>query len=159
MQTLRHDISLATYILIALHFIRLSIHRATPEVLHGDTDIAIPAGKFYSKLIFFFYSNDELQAMEFYTNTTEEASNFYNAVIKEFKENSCSIFCVPAYMDLKEELCHNEVLSSSLNILKKYSPHLSVVERNRVRQKIAGIALGIVDKFAYSTSVKTVKIC
>jgi hypothetical protein len=149
----------ATYILIALHFIRLSIHRATPEVLHGNDDIAIPEGQFYTKLIFCFYSNNELQAMEFYINTPEEASNFYNAVIKEFEENFCSIFCFPADMDLKEALCHNEVLSSSLDMLKKYSPHLSVVERNRVRQKIAGIALSIVDKFAYSTSVKTVKIC
>lgn len=159
MQTLRHDISLATYILIALHFLRLSIHRATPEVLHGDANIAIPTGKFYSKLLFFFYSNNKLQAMEFYTNTREEITNFYRAVIKEFKEYYYSIYYIPADMDLKEALHHNEVLSASLNALKKYSPHLSVVERNRVRQKIAGIALGIVDKFAYSTSVRTVKIC
>lgn len=159
MQTLRPDISLATYILIALHFLRLSIHRATPEVLHGDAGINIPAGKFYSKLLFFFYSNNELQAMEFYTNTQEETTNFYRAVIKEFKEYYYSIYYIPADMDLKEALHHNEVLSASLNALKKYSPHLSVIERNRVRQKIAGIALGIVDKFAYSTSVRTVKIC
>lgn len=159
MQTLRHDISLATYILIALHFIRLSIHRATPEVLHGNAGITIPAGKFYSKLLFFFYSNNELQAMEFYTNTREETTNFYRAVIKEFNEYYYSIYYIRADVDLKEALCHNEVLSASLYTIKKHSPHLSVIERNRVRQKIAGIALGIVDKFAYSTSVRTVKIC
>ncbi len=159
MQTLRHDISLATYILIALHFLRLSIRPATPEVLHGNDHIVIPAGKFYSKLIFFFYSDNELQAMEFYTNTLKDTTNFYHEVIKEFSENYYSIYYIPADIDLKEALHHNEVLSASLNALKKYSPHLSVVERNRVRHKIAGIALGIVDKFAYSTSVRTVKIC
>lgn len=155
MQTLRHDISLATYILIALHFLRLSIHRATPEVLPENDHIAIPAGKFYSKLLFFFYSDNELQAMEFYTNTREEITNFYRAVIKEFKEYYYSIYYIPADMDPKEAL-H---LSASLNALKKYSPHLSVVERNRVKQKIAGIGFGIVDKFAYSSSLKTVTIC
>lgn len=155
MQTLRHDISLATYILIALHFLRLSIHRATPEVLPENDHIVIPAGQFYSKLVFFFYSNNELQALEFYTNTLKDTTNFYHEVIKEFSENYYSIYYIPADMDLKEAL----VLSASLNAVKKYSPHLSVVERNRVRQKIAGIALGIVDKFAYSTSVRTVKIC
>ena len=149
----------ASYILIALHFARLSIHRATPNVLHGNADIAIPAGQFYNKLIFCFYSNNELQAMEFYTNTREETTNFYHAVIKEFNENYRSIYYVPADMDLKEALYHNEFLSPALNMLKEYSPHLSVVERNRIRHQIADIALGIVSKFAYSTSVRTVKIC
>ena len=149
----------ATYILITLHFLRLSIHRATPEVLHGDADIIIPAGKFYSKLIFFFYSNNELQAMEFYTNTREETTNFYRAVINEFKEYYYSIYYIRADTDLKEALCNNEVLLASLNMIKKHSPHLSVVERNRVKQKIAGIGFGIIDKFAYSSSLRTVTIC
>lgn len=149
----------ATYIIIALHFLRLSIRRATPEVLHGNAGIAIPPDQFYSKLVFFFYSNHELQALEFYTNTIEETSNFYRAVIKEFNENYYSIYYVPAEMDLKEALFHNELLSGTLNSLKKCSPHLSVLERNRVRHKIADIALGIVDKFAYSSSVRMVKIC
>ena len=153
------QITNASYILIALHFLRLSIRRATPEVLHGNAGIAIPADQFYNKLVFFFYSNHELQALEFYTNTLKETYKFHRAVIKEFKENHYSIYYVPAEMDLKEALLHNELLSATLKSLKKYSPHISVVERNRVRHKIADIALGIVDKFAYSSSVRMVKIC
>jgi hypothetical protein len=86
MQTLRHDISLATYILIVLHFIRLAVRRATAEQRFNNSDDAPlppPEGCEY-KVVLFYKFNGVLSAMEFYCESTDKTYMLYSAIRSKY---------------------------------------------------------------------------
>lgn len=82
MQTLRHDISIATYILITLHFLRLAVRRVTVEQLSNNTDDAPlpPPESCTCKVVAFYKCSGVLNAMEFYCENTEQCYALYSAI-------------------------------------------------------------------------------
>lgn len=138
MQTLGHDLSVATYILITLHFLRLAVRRATVEQMsnnHGDTPLPPPEGCNY-KVVVFYKCSGVLRAMEFYCEQPGQGYALFTAIRAKYPSNDTTIYTLTADEKLPDLFHTNELYAASLPIVIQKSMTLTTREWLSVRDNI-----------------------
>ena len=141
MQTLRHDISLATYILIALHFLRLALCRATVEQLSNNLDDAPlppPESCKYKVVLFYKFISGALHAMEFYCENTGKSFALYSAIRLKYPSTytNNTLFTLLANDKLPDLFHSDELFAAELPHLIQNSMTLTFREWLSVRDDI-----------------------
>lgn len=126
------QITNATYLLIALHFIRLAVRRATVEQLSNNPDDAPrppPEGCEY-KVVLFYKSNGVLNAMEFYCEDTTKCYALYSAIRMKYPPlyTNDTLFTLSANDNLPDLFHSNCTFAARLPYLTQNAMNLTFRE-------------------------------
>ena len=155
MQTLRHDISLATYILIALHFIRLAVRRATVNrMLNYPDETQLPPSDGYEYKLVLFYRmvTGTYRAMEFYTKTLQANNELYHQIVKAYPDYTKMIYCVLAKDNIPETFRSNSSLGAAFRLLQTRATILTQNEYSEMLHNILSI-------IGNGNTYRDIKIC
>lgn len=142
MQTFRQDISLATYILIVLHFLRLGVCRATVSRMPNypdDTALPPPEGCEYKVVIFYRTDTGTFRAMEFYTKTLQGNNELYHQIVNDYPTYTSNIYCLIAKDNLPDTFRSKSFFGEALRLLQSKVPVISMNEQSNIWYNITSI--------------------
>ena len=155
MQTLRHDISVATYILIALHFIRLAVRRAKVSRMPNytaETPLPPQDGYEYKVVLFYRMVTGTFRAMEFYTKTLQANNELYHQIVKAYPEYTKMIYCLLAKDNIPESVRSKSPLGAAFRFLQTRTTILTQNEYSEILDDILSI-------IGNSNTYRDIKIC
>ena len=130
----------ATYILIALHFLRLAVRRATVEHMSNNTDYApmLPPESCTCKVVLFYKFNGVLCALEFYCDNTEQCYALSSAIRKKYPPlyGNETLYTLSADDKLPDLFHSNELFAARLPHIKQNAMNLNFREWSLMRDEI-----------------------
>ena len=147
------QITNATYILIALHFIRLAVRRATVEQMFNNPDDAPlpPPDNCKYKVVLFYKCNGVLNAMEFYCEDTDKSFALYSAIRSKYPSSytNNTLFTLLANDKLPDLFHSDELFAAELPHLIQNSMTLTFREWLSVRDEIMKLPNANWDNYRY----------
>jgi len=135
------QITNATYILIALHFIRLAVRRATVEQMFNNPDdipSPPPENCKYKVVLFYKFVSGALHAMEFYCEDTDKSYMLYSAIRSKYPSTytNNTLYTLSAKDKLPDLFHRNDLFAAALPHLMQKSMNLTFREWLSVRDDI-----------------------
>jgi hypothetical protein len=131
---------LASYILIALHFIRLAVRRATAEQrFNNPDDVPLPPPESCEyKVVLFYKFSGALHAMEFYCEDTDKSYALYSAIRLKYPTIyiNNTLYTLSAKDKLPDLFHSDERFAAALPHLMKNSMNLTFRKWLSVRDEI-----------------------
>ena len=135
------SIKYASYILIALHFLRMVLHRVTPAYTQGiHPEFHAPEGYNYKVVIFYRTADGTLRAMEYYTESLSECNDLFYGIrtyISRIPEKT--LFYFYAHMNLQLAFKTNMIDFPTIDSLLKFTPTLTFRQRMAIESEVYDI--------------------
>lgn len=151
------QIRTATYIIIALHFLRLAVRRATVEPMFNNTDDAPlpPPESCEYKVVLFYKFNGVLNAMEFYCEDTDKSYALYSAIRLKYPSlyTNNTLYTLSVKDKLPDLFHSNDLFAAALPHLMQNSMNLTFGEWLSVRDEIMQLPNANWDNY------RDIKIC